>query len=291
MRRNVDLSLLRAFAAVAETGGMTSAARALNLTQAAVSQQIRRLEEFFDTQLFSRDNRRPALTPCGERLLAYAQRMLAMNDEMWGMMTSPDFEGEIKLGIPHDIIYPFIPPVLKSFNQHWPRVRVSLVCLPTFRLLRLLEENEIDLTLTTEFRPGGQGELLLPDQLVWAGAKSGEAYKRRPLPVTFGDSTCSFRVPAIKALSDAGLDWHLTCETSDFHPYCATLEADLAVAPMLTVTVPKNLQVLGAADGLPPLPTFYINLRLPAAGPNEMAQEMARFIRAAFAKPYQAVAA
>ena len=60
---------------------------------------------------------------------------------------------------------------------------------------------------------------------------------------------------------------------------------------MLTVTVPKNLQVLGAADGLPPLPTFYINLRLPAAGPNEMAQEMARFIRAAFAKPYQAVAA
>jgi hypothetical protein len=157
--------------------------------------------------------------------------------------------------------------------------------------LRLLEENEIDLTLTTEFRPGDECELLLPDQLVWAGAKSGEAYKRRPLPVTFGDSTCSFRVPAVKALSDAGLDWNLTCETSDFHPYCATLEADLAVAPMLTVTVPKNLQVLGAADGLPPLPIFYINLRLPAAGPNEMAQEMARFIRAAFAKPYQAVAA
>src|SRR5262245_30298816 len=87
MRRNVDLSLLRAFATVAETGGMTSAARALNLTQAAVSQQIRRLEEFFDCQLFSRDNRRPALTPCGERLLAYAQRMLALNDELWGMMT------------------------------------------------------------------------------------------------------------------------------------------------------------------------------------------------------------
>jgi DNA-binding transcriptional LysR family regulator len=291
MRRHVDLSLLRAFATVAETGGMTSAARALNLTQAAVSQQIRRLEEFYDTQLFCRDNRRPALTPCGERLLASAQRMLSLNDELWGMMTSPDFEGEIRLGVPHDIITPFVPPILKSFNQHWPRVRVQLVCLATNKLLRLLDENEIDLTLTTQQTPGDHGALLLPDQLVWAGAKGGEAYRRRPLPVTFGDGSCAFRVPAIKALTEAGLDWRLTCETSDFSPYCATLEADLAVAPMLTLTVPKNLQVLGAQDGLPPLPVFYINLRLPAAGPNDMALEMARFIRAAFAKPYQSVAA
>ena len=291
MRRNVDLSLLRAFATVAETGGMTSAARALNLTQAAVSQQIRRLEEFFDTQLFCRDNRRPALTPCGERLLAYAQRMLALNDEVWGVMTSPDFEGEIRLGVPHDIIYPFIPPILKNFNQHWPRVRVTLVCQASYKLLKLMDANEIDLTLTTEQRPGNRGELLLPDQLVWAGAKGGEAHMRRPLPVTFGDSTCSFRPPAIKALSEAGLDWRLTCETSDFTPYCASLEADLAVAPMLTLTVPQKLQVFGAAEKLPPLPVFYINLRLPAAGPNDMAQEMARFIRAAFAKPYQAAAA
>ena len=54
----MDLALLRAFMAVAETGGMTSAARTLNLTQAAVSQQIRRLEDFFSLQLFEREQRR-----------------------------------------------------------------------------------------------------------------------------------------------------------------------------------------------------------------------------------------
>jgi DNA-binding transcriptional LysR family regulator len=48
VRRDIDIGLLRAFAAVAETGGVTSAARLLNLTQAAVSQQLKRLEEFFD---------------------------------------------------------------------------------------------------------------------------------------------------------------------------------------------------------------------------------------------------
>lgn len=291
MRRTVDLNLLRTLVAVAETGGMTSAARALHLTQAAVSQQIRRLEEMFDTPLFLRDNRRPVLTPCGERLVAYAQRMLSLNDEVWGMMTSPDFEGEIRLGIPHDMITPFIPPILKSFNQHWPRVRVMLVCKPTYTLLQQLEDGEIDLTLTTEAMVGEECELLMPDQLVWVGAKCGEAYKRRPLPVTFGDARCSFRQPAIDELGKAGLDWVLTCETSDFSPYCATLEADLAVAPMLTSTVPKSLQVFGPADGLPPLPIFHINLRLPRGGTTTIGEEMASFIRAGFATPFHSAAA
>jgi len=290
MRRTVDLTLLRTLVAVAETGGMTSAARALNLTQAAVSQQIRRLEEHFDTQLFSRDKRKPALTPCGERLVAYAQRMLALNDEVWGMMTSREFEGEIRLGIPHDIITPFVPPILKSFNQSWPQVKVQLICKATMTLLEMLEENELDLTLTTEAHPGEHGELLLPDQLVWVGAKNGEAYRRRPLPVTFGDNSCRFRIPAVKALGEAGLDWHLTCETKDFSPYCATLEADLAVAPMLTLTVPQSLRVFGAAEGLPPLPVFYINLKHPQAGASEIALEMSRIIRAGFSTPYKQTA-
>jgi DNA-binding transcriptional LysR family regulator len=286
MRRHIDLALLRTFVTVAETGGMTSAAKALNLTQAAVSQQVRRLEEFFDAQLFTRDNRRPALTGCGERLIAYAQRMLAMNDEVWCVMTSPDFEGEVRLGVPHDIVQPFITPILKSFNQQWPRVRVSLVCLPTFRLLKMLEDGEIDVVLTTEPQPGEQGELLLPDQLVWVGARGGEAHLRRPLPVSFGDPTCAFRAVTVKALGEAGLDWRLTCETTDFSPYCATIEADLAVAPMLTVTVPSKLRILAQSEGLPPLPAFFINLRLPR-GASDIAEEMARFIRAGFIKHSQ----
>ena len=62
MRRTIDLSLLRALIAVAETGGMTSAAKSLNLTQAAVSQQIRRLEELVDTRMFTRETAPKVLT-------------------------------------------------------------------------------------------------------------------------------------------------------------------------------------------------------------------------------------
>jgi DNA-binding transcriptional LysR family regulator len=57
MPRNIDTFLLRAFVAAAETGGMTTAARLVSLTQAAVSQQVKRLEEILGRQLFERDRR------------------------------------------------------------------------------------------------------------------------------------------------------------------------------------------------------------------------------------------
>ena len=72
MPHNIDTALLRAFVAAAETGGMTSAARLVNLTQAAVSQQVKRLEDTFGRQLFERDRRGLRLTPSGERLLVRA---------------------------------------------------------------------------------------------------------------------------------------------------------------------------------------------------------------------------
>jgi DNA-binding transcriptional LysR family regulator len=283
MSRNIDIGLLRTFVAVAEMGGMTAASRLLNLTQAAISQQIKRLEDQLGQQLFDRDKRRAALTPPGERLYAFAQRMLALNDEAWGMMTSPDFEGEVKLGVPYDIVRPFIPPILKSFAQHWPRVRISLICLTTLRLCEMLEHGEIDLTLTTEREPGeAGGELLMPNQLVWVGARGGDAHKRRPLPVSVGDGTCAFRAECLKALAGIDVDWRVTCETSDFSPYCAAIEADLAVAPMLALAVPRHLQVLGAEEGLPPLPVFHINMRLPRVGASKVTEELARFVRAGF---------
>lgn len=290
MRRDIDIGLLRAFATVAETGGMTSAGRALNLTQAAISQQIKRLEDFFDTPLVDRQQRKLTLTATGERLLAYGQRILALNDEVWGVITSPEYEGEVRLGVPHDIITPFIAPILKSFNQCWPRVRVSLVSLATVRLMELMEKNAIDLTLTTEKDTGAGGELLMPDQLVWVGARGGDAYKRRPLPLTFGDPICAFRAATVRALSAAELDWRLTCETSDFAPYCATIEADLAVAPMLTTSVPRHLQILGREHGLPSLPVFYINLYVQPSQAGETADELARFIRTGFAQRHRAAA-
>src|SRR5262252_10001095 len=102
MRRDIDTALLRAFVAVVETGSVTAAAALLSRTQAAVSQQIKRLEELFGTQLFERHHKRLALRPDGERLLTYAHKLIAHNDEVWGAMSARAYEGEVKLGVPTD---------------------------------------------------------------------------------------------------------------------------------------------------------------------------------------------
>jgi hypothetical protein len=80
------------------------------------------------------------------------------------------------------------------------------------------------------------------------------------------------------------------CEISNLLAECAAVEADLAVVPLLASTVPDTLTVLGAADGLPPLPTFHINLYLPKVGASEAAVELARHIRAQFAARYRRAA-
>jgi DNA-binding transcriptional LysR family regulator len=127
MRRDIDIALLRAFVAVVETGSVTGAANLLNLTQAAVSQQVKRLEEVFGTELFERHHKRLVLKPNGERLMAHAQRMIALNDEVWGAMSAPAYEGEVRLGVPHDIVGTYLPPILRRFDKAWPRARVAQV--------------------------------------------------------------------------------------------------------------------------------------------------------------------
>ena len=289
MARNIDTSLLRTFIAVAETGGMTAAANLLNLTQAAVSQQIKRLEDAFEAQLFERDRRGLRLTGAGERLFGKAKRMLALNDEIWAEMTTPIYEGEVRLGMPYDLVNSYLPPVLKSFAQAYPRIQISLDCQPSILLLQALGSGEVDLALTTELGCGPHGESLVTDRLVWAGAKGGSAHRRRPLPLALGNESCAFRPPVFKALDEAGIPWRPVSQVSNFDAMNATVQTDLAVMALLTSTIPPGFDILGSGCGLPTLPSFSINLYLPKTGATPIAQELARHIREGFvARPRHA---
>jgi DNA-binding transcriptional LysR family regulator len=282
MPRDIDTALLRAFLTVVQTGSDTNAARLLNLTQAAVSQQIKRLEELFASPLFERSHKRLMLAPAGERLVASAERLVALNDETWGLMTTPHFEGEVRLGVPYDIVASYIPPILKRFNAVWPRVRVGLNCQDSNTLMAQLATGEIDLTMTTELGCRQDGETLHTDRLVWVGLPGGDAHTRDPLPVSLGSPTCMFRPVAIEALRKAGRDWRVVCEVSNMEPVCATISAGLAVAPMLRASVPQSFMVLGPTTGMPPLPDFRINLYVPKTSASEIAHELATHIRHEF---------
>ena len=249
MRKDLDITLIRAFLAVVEAGGVTRAAASLGVSQAAASQQIKRLEEALDCRLFEREGRGLVLAPAGERLLAQARRLLALNDEVWAAMRTPSFEGEVRLGVPYDIIGSFVPPILRRFAKAQPRVRVSLVCEDSTVVRAQLRSGGVDLALTTETDCGRHGETLRTDRLVWVGMPGGDAHLRDPLPVSLGAPTCVFRPVAVEALGKARRDWRAVCEVSRLEPVHAAIEAGLAVAPLLRSSVPRALRDLRGQDG------------------------------------------
>jgi DNA-binding transcriptional LysR family regulator len=176
MPQNLDISLMRTFVAVAERGSMTAAASALNLTQGAVSQQVKRLEDMLGAPLFARDRRSLRLSVEGERLLGKAKRLLGLNDEIWAEMTGNIVSGRVRLGVPYDLVGTILAPVLKAFTEAWPQVDVTLVCASSPDLAKALGKGDVDLAVIEEPAGPTQGECLAIEKLVWVGARAGMAH-------------------------------------------------------------------------------------------------------------------
>ncbi|TIX80040.1 MAG: LysR family transcriptional regulator, partial [Mesorhizobium sp.] len=147
MIRNLDTALVRTFVTVADKASMTAAANALHLTQGAVSQQIKRLEEVFGCSLFERDRRGLRLTRSGERLFGKGNRLLSLNDEIWAEMATSAVAGEVRLGVPYDLVGTMLAPMLKTYVETYPQIEISLVCASSPELAAALAAGTIDLAV------------------------------------------------------------------------------------------------------------------------------------------------
>jgi DNA-binding transcriptional LysR family regulator len=277
--RNLDTGLVRTFVAVADKASMTAAANTLHLTQGAVSQQVKRLEEMLGCSLFQRDRRGLRLTSPGERLFSQARKLLALHDEIWAEMTTAAVEGQVRLGVPPDLIGSRLTPVLKAYADAFPKVELSLVCAPSPELVEALAMGRVDLAVVEEPTGPSAGECLSIERLVWIGAKAGTAHLKRPLPVSLVADICAFRPAVLAALTGHGTGWRTVFENGSMEAALATVRADLAVSAWLASTVPPDLDILPSSFGLPELLAFAINLHLPRRHAGAAATEMAQYIR------------
>lgn len=259
MPRNLDMTALRSFVTVAESGGVTRASGQLNVTQSAVSMQLKRLEDVLGLSLLDRSGRGVVPTAAGEQLLSYARRMLELNDEALRRLTHDAYVGEIVLGVPEDIVYPVIPVVLQKFSTDFPRVRVQLVSGFTRRLKESFAKGDCDVILTTENGCDAGGETLTELGLVWVGAPDGHAWRQRPLGLAFCQQ-CIFRDPVQRRLDDEGIAWEHAVETDSDRTVEATVSADLGVTVRLAGTVGAHLAKVSHGGALPDLGTQKINL-------------------------------
>ena len=281
--RNLDVTTLRSLMAVADHGGVTRAATALNLTQSAVSMQLKRLEEILGVALLDRTGRKVAFTGEGEQLLSYARRMVALNDEVVGRLTDTVYEGKLVFGVPHDIVYPIVPQVLKTFHTAYPRVKVELRSSSTKRLLDARAQGAVDLILTTEAHLGEGGEVLTEVPLRWVGARDGQAFRWRPLRLAFC-TFCIFRPIVLQKLEAAGLDWEMAVESDDDRSVEALISADLAVGALLENSIPPHQEAISTGGALPDLGVQLINM-YPSAGKNTVRDALAELVRQGFRAP------
>lgn len=281
MPRNLDLTALRSFIAVADTGGVTKAAAVLNLTQSAVSMQLKRLEENLGQTLLDRSGRTIGLTSSGEQLLSYGRKMMTLNDEVYDRMTDHVYQGSLVLGVPHDIVYPAIPKVLQMFHADYPRMKLQLVSASTFRLIEMFQDGRCDMILTTEEGCGAGGETLARKELLWFGAPGGTAWQKRPVPLA-SEPICSFRPIMMGALDKAGISWEVAVDSESSRTVEATVSADLAILAQLEGTAIGELQPIQHGGALPELGFNCINLYLNEAKSSEVLESLANLVRRSY---------
>lgn len=261
MSRNLDLALIRTFVAVADHRSMTVAANLLFMTQGAVSQQVKRLEESLGCLLLVRKPKQLELTSQGELFLAKARRLLQFNDDIWADLVDSPVRGHLRIGAPPDLITS-LAPALKAFTETHPQVELSMKCAPSPELHEDIDEGHLDVALIECLASSPHGEVIRTESLVWVGSGTSDIWKARPLPLSLVDERCAFRPLVLGALAKEGIAWRTIFENGSFEATAATVRVGLAITAWLASTVPPDLIRLPREAGLPELPEFAVCLRV-----------------------------
>lgn len=175
----VNLQQLTTFCTVLNEGSMTAAADKLYLTQPAVSQQIRSLEEELNTALLVRGVRQVKATMQGQLLYDYAKKILHLTQqaEVAVQTMSQQVSGNLNIGTENSLGLYMISPIIGMFLKHNSNLKIKLVYGSYQEILRKMREGSVDLTVLPEITTGDSQDLkqfesrfLLKDQMVLVGA-------------------------------------------------------------------------------------------------------------------------
>jgi len=134
------------FLAVAEHGGFTRAAAALHVSQPALSQQIRQLEESLGVTLFDRSGRQARLTDAGETYRTHARRaLLELEAGQRALHDVQDLSrGTLRLGMTPTFTAYLAGPLVEAFHRHYPGIALTLREMPQDRMEAMLSDDQLD---------------------------------------------------------------------------------------------------------------------------------------------------
>ncbi|PKM93426.1 MAG: LysR family transcriptional regulator [Firmicutes bacterium HGW-Firmicutes-1] len=147
---DINLELYKVFYQVAKQLSFSKASRALYISQSAVSQSIKTLEEKLDTTLFIRSTKKVYLTPQGKLLLEHIEPAinLMINGHL-SLLESPSLsKGKLHIGASDTICKYYLIPYLKEFHQNYPNVHLQVTNRTSTACVKLLKQGSVDFIVT-----------------------------------------------------------------------------------------------------------------------------------------------
>jgi DNA-binding transcriptional LysR family regulator len=283
-RINLDLDVMRSFAAGIELGSFAKAADRLGRSTSAVSAQLKKLEDQAGTPLLRKSGRGMVLTEAGEVMLGYARRLLELNDEAVSAVRGSQLEGRVRLGLQEDFGESVLPEVLGRFKRAHPRLRVEVHLARNPVLMESLHAGRLDLALAWETAlaaPYAEHVHTLPmrwivanDEQVAVTHAAGE-----PVPLVVLEAPCLMRTAATQALDRAGVPWRIAFTSPSLAGTWAAVKAGLGVSVRTPLGLPADVRALDAREvDLPSLPELGLALYRADAEPEPVVARLAELI-------------
>lgn len=262
MRATFDMDALRTMVVGIELGSFARAAAQLGRSQSAVSMQLKKLEEQAGQRLLRRNGRSLVPTEAGDALLAYARRIIALNDEAAASLGAQTAAASVRIGLPQDLFDDVMPDVIARFSRLRPGVHVEVRAGRNYSLEEELRSGRLDVAVAL-FPAGSDthGTHLVTLPLLWLGAKAAaKSSGEEPIPLVLFDHPCLFRQTALQELERNGRRWRLSLTTPSLPGVWAALRAGYGISVRPAYPVPAGLRDVGAALGLPKLPAIELRI-------------------------------
>lgn len=275
----LDIDSLQTFLAVVDTGSFTRASSQVHKTQSAVSMQIKRLEEQLGQRLFDREGRSVSLSEQGERLLAYARRLVDLSNQTLAAFSTDVLLGAVRIGTPDDYANRFLPEILARFAVSNPLVEVTVICEPSTNLHALIAKDKLDLAIVTQEAITGSSEILRKESIHWVTSNRHITHEEEVLPVAFGRQTCLWRQWGLAALGQVGRKHRLLYSSWSTMVIASAVLNGLAVSALPESAIQPGMRILSENDGYPELPASEIALIRSNSLSNNTIEAMAIHIR------------
>jgi DNA-binding transcriptional LysR family regulator len=280
-QRGFDLTQLRTFVAVAESGSVSAGAERVFLSQSSVSEQLKKLEERAGQPLFVRSKQGVCATPAGSRLLGHARRIIAMSEAAFEDLQGRALDGELRIAItdyyrPHDIAR-----ILKTFSEQHPRLKLHVTVMPS-AVIDSSAGNDASFDIGLSLRlatgnpraPGRRtdapGKVVRREKLLWVSAADIPSRPVTPYQLVLLPSTCQLQRFVVKLLDEHNVPYLVSHSASGVAGLQLALKAGLGISCLNESSIGGGVVACPSSIGLPALPAVEFHLLPGRIGESEL---------------------